>query len=99
MGEIKGVNAGEGYVSVEEAKQGVIDFVRQYVGPRTDSRLAPDLVFAASVIQQTIPKSVLTGEKLKRYEKALDILWRLRDDMGHLEATIGIFWPDADSEE
>jgi len=100
MSEIKGVNIGEGYVSVAEAKEGVIKFVRQYVGPRDDDKhLAPDLVFAVNVIRQTIPTGVLTGEKLKRYERALDILWRLRDEMGHLEAIMGIFWPDADEEE
>ena len=99
MSDIKGVKIGEDFVSAAEAKEGVIKFVRQYVGPRDDKHLAPDLVFATSVIQQTIPKSVLTGEKLRRYEKALDILWRLRDKMGHLEAIIGIFWPDASEEE
>ena len=91
---VPGVCIGEGFVSVVEAKQGIIDLVRQYVGPRSKGNMAPDLVFAIKVIEQTIPKRALTGEKLKRYEKALSILWCLRDELGHLEATIGIFWPD-----
>lgn len=89
-----GVILGDGFISSDAAKEKIINFIRRYVGPRKG--MAPDLVFALDVIRQTIPKSVLTGEKLKRYNKAQSILWSLRDELCQIEATICMFWPDSD---
>ena len=88
-----GVVLGDGFISSDAAKEKIINFIRRNVGPRKG--MAPDLVFALDVIRQTIPKSVLTGEKLKRYNKAQNILWSLRDELCQMETTIGMFWPDS----
>lgn len=85
-----GAKIGNGFVTASEAKEGLRQLVRKYVGPRTN--MAPDLVFAIAVIRQTIPKSVLKGEKLRRYERALQILSRMRDELCQVETTIDIFW-------
>lgn len=90
-----GVLLGDGFISSDAAKEVIINFIRRNVGPRTG--MAPDLVFALDVIRQTIPKEVLTGEKLKRYNKAQSILWNLRDELCQMEATICMFWPDSDA--
>ncbi len=62
-----GVKMGDDFVSAKVAKEGVIDFIRQTVGPRENPRtgkpMKPDLIFAVDVIKRTIPVNVLKGAK------------------------------------
>lgn len=87
----------EEFVSGEEARQGIIDFIRNTVGPRQGMK--PDLVFAIDVIQRTIPKGVLRGEKLSDYKRAMKTLWDIRDRLCQIETTIGMYWPVEQAEE
>lgn len=93
MNEEKSVD----FVSEEEARQGVIDFIRDTVGPRQGKK--PDLVFAIDVILRTIPEDVLQGEKLKDFKRALRTLWDIRDKMCQQETIIGMYWKIPQSEE
>jgi len=92
-----GVNIGDDFVKSETARQEVIDFIRRTVGPRknpkTGKPMKPDLLFAISVIKRTIPKNVLKGEKRAEFERALDTLFDIRDEMSQMETIIGMFWP------
>ncbi len=81
----------EDFVSGEEARQGIIDFIRETVGPREGMK--PDLVFAIDVIARTIPKGVLKGQKLEDFKRAMRTLWNMRDRMCQIETEIGMYWP------
>jgi hypothetical protein len=93
---MEGVKIGEDFVSAKVAKDGVIDFIRQTVGPRENPRtgrpMKPDLIFAIDVIKRTIPVNVLKGEKRAEFERAINTLFDMRDKMSQMETTLGIFW-------
>ena len=76
MSEIVGVRIGDGYVTVDEAKEDIYRFLCRMVGdPKGGGgKRAPDMKFAMDVIKQTIPSDAMKGEKLKRYQRSLDIL-------------------------
>ena len=98
---MQGVKLGEDFVSAEEAREQIIDFIRRTVGPRknpqTGKPMKPDLIFAVDVIKRTIPASVLKGDKRQEYERALDTLFNIRDGLSQMETKIGMFWPVEDS--
>ena len=98
-----GVKIGGDFVSVKVAKEGIIDFIRRTVGPlknlQTGKRETPDLLFVVNVMKKTIPVDVLIGEKRKDYERALETLFRIRDEMSQMETTLGIFWQVDDEKD
>lgn len=87
----------EDFVSGEEARQGIIDFIRETVGPREG--IKPDLIFAIDVIARTIPKGVLKGQKLEDFKRAMRTLWDIRDELCQIETIIGMYWPIEQAEE
>ena len=91
-----GIKIGEDFVSESQAREQVLDFIRRTVGPRknpqTGRSMKPDLIFAIDVVKRTIPADVLKGEKRGEFERALDTLFEIRDEMSRMETTIGMFW-------
>lgn len=98
-----GVTIGDEFISEAEARQEIIDFIRRTVGPRkhpnTGKPMKPDLLFAITVIKRTIPPNVLRSEKRAEYERMLDTLFRIRDELSQMETTIGMFWTVEDVEK
>ena len=98
-----GVQIGEDFVSSQEVKDGIIDFIRRIAGPLKDpvtgKRETPDILFVINVMKKTIPMDVLIGEKRKDYERALKTLFDMRDELSRIETKLGIFWPIEDESE
>ena len=92
-----GIKLGDDFVTSGEAKDGLIDFIRRTVGPKKNPRTGkptkPDLVWAIGVVKKTIPLEVLKGERRKEYERALDTLFDIRDELSRAETIMGLFWP------
>lgn len=97
---MSGVKIADDFVSSEEARREIVAFIRRTVGPRTNPKtnkpMKPDLLFAISVMKRTIPVSILKGEKRREFERAMDTLFDIRDEMSQMETIIGMFWPVED---
>jgi hypothetical protein len=95
-----GVQIGEDFVSAKVAKKGIIDFIRDTVGPRrnpkTGKPMKPDLIWAIDVMKRTIPSDVLKGEKRAEFERAMDTLFDIRDKLSQTETKLGMFWKTED---
>ena len=96
-----GVQRGDDFVSEREARQGIINFIRRTVGPRknpkTGKPIKPDLIWAIGVMKKTIPPGVLKGAKSDEYQRALDTLFDIRDELSQTETIIGMFWQIEDA--
>ena len=66
------------------------------VNPNTGKPIKPDLIWAIGVIKKTIPSRVLKGQKSDEYQRAMDTLFDMRDELSQMETIIELFWQIVD---
>lgn len=91
-----GIQIGDNFVSSAEAKENIVQILQQMVGPvkhpKTGKPMKPDLVFAMDVILRTVPKMVLNKAKKAEYERAIDTLFGIRDELSQMITALEICW-------
>jgi hypothetical protein len=77
---------GDEFVSADVAKECIMKDITHMVkqgrlNARTGKRIAPDLLFAISVINRTVPPYVLIGNRLRKFKQAMTILYDMQNEL------------------
>jgi hypothetical protein len=97
-----GVKINEDFVSSSVAKEQVRAILAKMVGPRTNDegkRMKPDLIFAIDVIRRTFSPRILKGQKRADYDRAIETLFDVRDELCQMDTTIELLWHVDDEAE